>query len=142
MMNESVLLYTQRGLLNYDHDVSNNPTVVNRQFSVYFIVSVRDCLSHSHQVLTYETLDQHETNCDYELQRCSVCRSEIPKKDLVDYENRCGSIQLSCPDCKLVYQRQEVAIKHAENICLKEQLRDLRRQLTDLQLAGEFEAPM
>ena len=142
MSNENALLSTQRCSLNYASTVSINPKAVNRSFSTYFVVSAGDHCFHSHQVLSYEALDKHEIDCGFQPQRCAGCRSEIPKKDLICHESLCGSIELSCQDCQLAYKRQEAATKHSENICLKNQLRDLRRQLTDLQLASEFEAPV
>jgi hypothetical protein len=58
------------------------------------------------------------------------------KKDFTNHEMNCVSIELTCEDCKLTYKKDETAIKHTENICLKEQLRneskENKRQLQDL----------
>ena len=152
MPNGNVLLCTQRCLLNYESAVSMNPKAVNRLFSSIFVIPARYCLFYSHEILSYEALDKHEIECGFQPKRCSGCRSEIPKKDLVDHENQCGSIQLSCPDCNFVYQRQDAALRHTENICLKLQLRQMReetqvnkqelrklvRQLADMQLRSKI----
>jgi len=60
-------------------------------------------------------------------------------KDFVNHEMNCTLIELTCEDCQLVYKKNEADIKHTENICLKEQLRQLRneskenkRQLNDI----------
>jgi hypothetical protein len=50
------------------------------------------------------------------------------KKDFDSHKRSCASIELTCQDCKLVYKRGEAATKHAENICLKEQLRQVREE--------------
>jgi hypothetical protein len=46
--------------------------------------------------------------------------------DLVKHENECTLIELTCPECKLVYNRADADTKHTETICLKEQFRQLR----------------
>jgi len=38
----------------------------------------------------------------------------------------CALIELTCQDCKLIYKRGDAITQHTENICLKEQLRQLR----------------
>jgi hypothetical protein len=76
----------------------------------------------------YEALDKHEIECGYQPQQCPGCRSRILKKDFDNHERSCASIELTCQDCKLVYKRGEAATKHTENICLKEQLRQVREE--------------
>ena len=77
-------------------------------------------------MISYEALDKHEIDCGYQLQQCPGCRSQILKKDFDNHKNTCASIELNCHDCKLVYQRGDSATKHTENICLREQLRQMR----------------
>ncbi len=48
------------------------------------------------------------------------------KKDFDNHKNDCALIELACQDCKLIYKRGDAITKHTENICLKEQLRQLR----------------
>lgn len=50
------------------------------------------------------------------------------KKDFIEHENECDSIQLTCQDCGLVYKRSEVDTNHTENICLRTQLRQFREE--------------
>jgi hypothetical protein len=80
------------------------------------------------QVVSYEALDKHEAECDYQSQQCPGCRSRILKKDFDDHTRSCASVELTCQDCKLIYKRGEAVTKHAENICLKEQLRQVREE--------------
>ncbi len=74
----------------------------------------------------YESLDKHEIECGYQPQQCPGCRSEILKKDFYNHKKNCPLIELTCQDCKLVYKAGEAATKHTDNICLREQLRQLR----------------
>jgi hypothetical protein len=76
---------------------------------------------------SYDALNKHELECGFQPQQCSGCGLQIPKKDKVNHEGRCGSIQLSCRDCKLVYKRQDAATKHSQTLCLAEQLRQVRK---------------
>jgi len=48
------------------------------------------------------------------------------KKDFDNHTKNCALIKLTCEDCKLVYARRVASTEHTENICLKEQLRQLR----------------
>ncbi len=74
----------------------------------------------------YEALDKHEIECGYQSQQCPGCQSQILKKDFDNHKSNCASIEMTCEDCKFVYKRGDVATIHTENICLKEQLRQLR----------------
>ncbi|CAF2931588.1 unnamed protein product [Rotaria sp. Silwood2] len=78
------------------------------------------------QVISYEGLDKHEIECDFQSQECTGCQSQILKKDFDNHMSNCPSIELTCQDCKLVYRRGDADRKHTENICLREQLRQLR----------------
>ncbi len=80
------------------------------------------------QIISYEALDKHEIECGYQPQQCSGCRLQILKKDFDTHQNNCASIELTCEDCKLVYKRGEATTKHTENICLKEQLRQVKEE--------------
>ncbi len=48
------------------------------------------------------------------------------KKDFDNHTKNCALIELTCQDCKFVYKRGDAAMQHTENICLREQLRQLR----------------
>ncbi|CAF1375471.1 unnamed protein product [Rotaria sordida] len=78
------------------------------------------------QIIPYERLDKHETECGFQYQQCPGCQSQILKKDFDNHTSSCASIELTCQDCKLIYKRGEAAKKHTEKICVKEQLRQLR----------------
>lgn len=71
-------------------------------------------------------------SCLFQLQSCPGCKAQILRKDLEDHKSTCASIELTCEDCKLVYKRGESDNKHSENICLGEQIRQLRDQLNKI----------
>ncbi|CAF3980570.1 unnamed protein product [Rotaria sp. Silwood1] len=78
------------------------------------------------QIISYEGLDKHEIACGFQSQQCSGCQLQILKKDFDNHMSNCPSMQVTCQDCKLIYKRGDTAITHTENICLREQLRQLR----------------
>ncbi|CAF3769508.1 unnamed protein product [Rotaria sp. Silwood1] len=78
------------------------------------------------QIISYEGLDKHEIECGFQSQQCSGCQLQILKKDFDNHMSNCPSMQVTCQDCKLIYKRGDTAIIHTENICLREQLRQLR----------------
>ncbi|CAF3336864.1 unnamed protein product [Rotaria socialis] len=78
------------------------------------------------QIISYEALDKHESECDYQPQQCPGCRLQILKKDFHNHTKNCASVGLTCQDCCLVYKRVDTATKHTDNICLSKQLRQLR----------------
>ncbi|CAF3161654.1 unnamed protein product [Rotaria socialis] len=86
------------------------------------------------QVIPYEALDKHESECDYQPQQCSGCRSEVLKKDFDNHTSGCAAIELTCQDCKLVYKRVDAATTHTENICLREQTKENIHQIRQLTL--------
>ncbi|CAF3531378.1 unnamed protein product [Rotaria socialis] len=86
------------------------------------------------QVIPYEALDKHESECDYQPQQCSGCRSEVLKKDFDNHTSGCVAIELTCQDCKLVYKRVDAATTHTENICLREQTKENIHQIRQLTL--------
>ena len=66
--------------------------------------------------------------CGYQTQQCPGCRSQILKKDFQNHNKSCALVELICQDCQFAYNRREAITKHTENICLKEQLRQLREE--------------
>ena len=80
------------------------------------------------QVLSYDALEKHEKECGYQFLQCPGCRAEVLKKDFSKHTSSCASIELTCQDCKLIYKRGDAGTKHTENICLREQLRQLRNE--------------
>ncbi|CAF1465285.1 unnamed protein product [Rotaria sordida] len=78
------------------------------------------------EIISYEGLDKHEIECNFQSQQCPGCQLQIIKEDFDNHISNCTSIELTCQDCKIVYKRGDADRKHTENICLKEQLRQLR----------------
>ncbi len=56
------------------------------------------------------------------------------KKDFINHVNECIAIELTCDDCKMVYKRGEASMKHTENKCLKEQLRQIRDECKEMRV--------
>ncbi len=73
-------------------------------------------------------MDKHEADCNFAPQQCPGCKSQILKKNFEDHKNSCALFELICPECKLVYKRGNADTKHTENICLREQLRQMREE--------------
>ncbi|CAF3763715.1 unnamed protein product [Adineta steineri] len=80
------------------------------------------------QVLNYDALEKHEFECQYQLVPCSGCELNIMKTDLTAHQLTCKAIKVICKDCRLVYKRGEFSKKHPQNICLREQIRQLREE--------------
>ncbi|CAF2243979.1 unnamed protein product [Rotaria magnacalcarata] len=80
------------------------------------------------QIISYEALEKHESECDYQSQQCPGCRLQILKKDFDNHTSGCAAIELTCQECKLVYERVDAATKHTDTICLRKQLRQLREE--------------
>ncbi|CAF1335258.1 unnamed protein product [Rotaria sordida] len=78
------------------------------------------------EIISYEGLDKHEIECNFQSQQCPGCQLQIIKEDFDNHISNCTSIELTCQDCKIVYKRGDADRKHTENICLKEQIRQLR----------------
>ncbi len=79
-------------------------------------------------------MEKHEIECDYQLQRCPGCRSQVLKKNYFNHVNECVLIELTCDDCKMIYKKGEAAIKHTESKCLKEQLRQIRDECKEMRV--------
>ncbi|CAF1233775.1 unnamed protein product [Adineta steineri] len=78
------------------------------------------------EIIPYEALEKHELQCDYRRQQCSGCHLEVSKRELANHEANCALIDVTCPDCKFVYKRCDASMVHTDNVCLREQLRQLR----------------
>lgn len=52
----------------------------------------------------------------------------------VKHESECALIEITCPDCSIVYKRGDASTQHTEAICLKEQLRILHEESKDNKL--------
>ncbi|CAF4058765.1 unnamed protein product [Rotaria sp. Silwood2] len=79
------------------------------------------------QVTSYEGLDKHKIECDFQPRQCPGCKSQTLKKDFDNHTSNCPSIELTCQNCKLVFKRVDANQKHTDIICLKEQIRQASR---------------
>ncbi|CAF1611576.1 unnamed protein product [Rotaria sp. Silwood1] len=79
------------------------------------------------QVVPYDDLEKHELECQYKPLECRGCHATVLKMNYTEHDNSCEEIQLICPECNMTYKRGEAATVHTEIICLKEQLRQLRK---------------
>ena len=125
LLNENILHLLLNYLLDYRLLVSINLTVAVRYsktipYSILFFHFFS-------QVLSYDALEKHE-ECSYQFLKCPGCRAEVLKKDFSKHTSSCGSIELTCQDCKLIYKRGDAGTKHTESVCLREQLRQLRNE--------------
>jgi hypothetical protein len=58
------------------------------------------------EVLAYESLEQHQLHCGFEMKQCKGCLQTMLKMDLDVHEGGCGEIELECKVCKVKYQRK------------------------------------
>jgi UDP-N-acetylenolpyruvoylglucosamine reductase len=82
--------------------------------------------------MSYDALDKHEIECDYQLKQCPGCELQMLKKEFNTHESSCELIPLTCEDCKFTYKKNEVATKHTENMCLKKQLKGLKHEYKEI----------
>ncbi|UJR09820.1 hypothetical protein I4U23_014046 [Adineta vaga] len=80
------------------------------------------------QTCSYEALEKHESECNYQVMQCPGCETNLMRKDLTAHKRNCGAIKVSCKDCKMIYKRGEFNKKHTQNACLREQVRQLREE--------------
>ncbi|CAF0901880.1 unnamed protein product [Adineta steineri] len=77
------------------------------------------------EILPYEAIKKHETQCGYQPQQCPDCLSSLLKKNIEQHISRC---ELTCADCKIVYKRCDASQSHTDIICVTEQFRRYRCQ--------------
>ncbi|CAF4112495.1 unnamed protein product, partial [Adineta steineri] len=56
-------------------------------------------------VLSYESLEQHEHECDFQMEQCTGCSKSMLKKERNIHEKTCDQIELQCHVCQLKYRR-------------------------------------
>lgn len=76
----------------------------------------------------YDAIDKHEFDCVYQLTQCPGCEKGVVKKDLATHKRMCPSMKVTCKDCKMMCKRGDFSKKHTSNICLSEQVRQLREE--------------
>ena len=81
--------------------------------------------------MSYDALDKHEIECDYQLKQCPGCELQMLKKEFNTHESSCELIPLTCEDCKFTYKKNEVATKHTEIICLRKQFQQLQKEFEE-----------
>ncbi|CAF3552036.1 unnamed protein product, partial [Adineta steineri] len=67
-------------------------------------------------VLSYESLEQHEHECDFQMEQCTGCSKSMLKKERNIHEKTCDQIELQCHVCQLKYRR---ITGHNEVECLQ-----------------------
>ncbi|CAF1072358.1 unnamed protein product [Didymodactylos carnosus] len=94
------------------------------------------------QILSYESLDQHEQTCDYQSTSCKGCRKIFLKKAIDQHEQSCASIEMLCDICNSNYKQSKI-VKHFGE-CVRNQLVEIHTQSTktdnvieDLRLTDE-----
>ncbi|CAF1397411.1 unnamed protein product [Adineta steineri] len=80
------------------------------------------------EILPYEAVGKHETQCGYQPQQCPACRSSFPRNKIETHISHCELIEFTCADCKIVYKRRDASQRHTDIICIKEQFRQYRHQ--------------
>ncbi|CAF2220572.1 unnamed protein product, partial [Rotaria magnacalcarata] len=78
------------------------------------------------ELISYEALDNHEEECDYQTKQCPGCQTHMLKKELIKHVEECPLIVLTCKDCNISYQRRYAAELHTDAIC-KEQQRNSQK---------------
>ncbi|CAF1062388.1 unnamed protein product [Adineta steineri] len=80
------------------------------------------------EILPYEAVEKHETQCEYRLHQCPGCRSSFSKNEIETHISHCELNDFTCADCKIVCKRRDVSQSHTEMICVREQFRQYRCQ--------------
>ncbi|CAF1477592.1 unnamed protein product [Adineta steineri] len=80
------------------------------------------------EILPYEAVEKHETQCGYQPQQCPGCLLSFSKNEIETHISGCELIESTCDDCKIVYKRCDASQTHTDIICVKEQFRQYRCQ--------------
>ncbi|CAF1354703.1 unnamed protein product, partial [Didymodactylos carnosus] len=84
-------------------------------------------------VTSYEALEKHEQQCDYQLKKCEGCEQELLLKDLKQHQQQCDQIDLMCSTCETIFKRKDMK-NHNEVQCLKQQLKQQKDQVQQLKV--------
>lgn len=69
----------------------------------------------------YDSLKEHEKNCEYDSKECAGCFKKFLLKELAGHENECDLVTVKCQFCTTIMIRKEYKI-HSEIDCLQEQI--------------------
>jgi hypothetical protein len=78
------------------------------------------------EVLSYESLEQHELQRDFHLEQCSGCLKPMLKKERNIHERSCNQVELQCHVCQAKYKR---VVGHNEVECLQNCLVQLQLKI-------------
>ncbi|CAF1245687.1 unnamed protein product [Adineta steineri] len=81
-------------------------------------------------VLSYESLEQHEHECDFHMEQCTGCSKSMLKKERNIHEKLCDQIELQCHVCQVKYRRIN---GHNEVECLQNCLVQLQIKIQVLE---------
>ncbi|CAF0837846.1 unnamed protein product [Didymodactylos carnosus] len=82
------------------------PDIIN-QLSILII----DCCykpNGCNENISYDSLKEHESECDYKMQQCRGCSQFVCKKDIIEHEESCGFLQFfQCRLCGIRHQNKQ-----------------------------------
>ncbi|CAF0901844.1 unnamed protein product [Adineta steineri] len=81
-------------------------------------------------VLSYESLEQHEHECGFHMEQCTGCSKSMLKKERNIHEKSCEQIELHCHVCQVKYRRIN---GHNEVECLQNCLVQLQIKIQVLE---------
>lgn len=81
-------------------------------------------------ILSYESLEKHQEQCQYQIQNCRGCQIKVLKRDLDQHEGSCGDMTVECKRCKLIYKQKE---KHEQLDCLMAMVGESNKRIQSLE---------
>lgn len=91
------------------------------------------------ETLSYEALEQHELNCDYQISQCDGCLQSVLKKYIIQHQIESFCKILQCEQCKMKYRQQD---KHDEAQCLENQIKNRNANIKRRQQEQEQQQQM
>ncbi|CAF1543023.1 unnamed protein product [Adineta ricciae] len=76
-------------------------------------------------ILSYESLEQHECQCDFQIEQCIGCSKAMPKKERNIHEPLCEQVELQCHVCQGKYKRMNGhdQIECLQNCLIEQQIK-------------------
>ncbi|CAF1558803.1 unnamed protein product [Didymodactylos carnosus] len=79
-------------------------------------------------IVSYERLDEHEEECNYQPLECEKCHKQMLKQDFEQHQQECELIDLTCNECHVIYKRKDLN-QHTEIECLQNQFEQQQQMI-------------
>jgi len=85
------------------------------------------------EILSYDKLEEHEKECEYQLFTCTGCQQGITKKDYDEHISQCQLVSITCEQCSTSYKRRDTDL-HTPTECLRIQLHEQISKIQQLEI--------